>query len=394
LYKYSERLDWAFSSNLLAQAVAAKRAAGAALIDLTSSNPTEMLPDYPNLEISRAFGAVRDFIYKPDPFGQARARTAISESYRERGITISPDQLALAASTSEAYSLLFKLLCNPGDEILAPVPSYPLFEFLAKLESVRIVPYRILYDGRWFFDFASLRERISHSTRAIILVNPNNPTGSFLKEYELDRLIDLAREFNLPLISDEVFQEDELGTEPGRVKTLIGCDSVLSFSLSGLSKMAGMPQMKLAWIAINGPHLDRETARERLELILDTFLSVSTPVQAALPELLGIGKTIRGQIAGRVQRNARSLLELLRGSPAHPLHIEGSWSAIVQLPNTLSEDAWVARLIEDENVLVQPGFFYDMQAEPYIVASLITFPEDFDEGLRRIRRITSDSASL
>lgn len=359
------------------------------MLDLTISNPTQAFSDYPHAEIRRAYGKIDDFRYEPNPLGAERARAAIAESQGSRGVALRPDRLVLTASTSEAYSVLFKLLCDPGDEVLAPLPSYPLFEYLAALESIRIVPYRLLYDGGWFIDFQKLRERISDSTRAIVVVIPNNPTGSFLKRHELDLLMEIARQKSLPIISDEVFMDYGIGADAGRIKTLIGCDSLLSFSLNGLSKSAGMPQMKLAWISINGPLKIAETTRQRLELILDTYLSVSTPVQAALPELLTIGAGLRDQIAERTRRNAESLDRLLKDSAAHPLHVEGGWSAIIQLPKTMTEEAWVIRLVEEQGVIVQPGFFFDMHSEPHAVISLITSPQDFEEGIRRLRLLTT-----
>ncbi len=384
-------MPWNLPANCLARAIEAKRAAGAALIDLTISNPTAALSVYPHEAIRHAHAEIEEFTYAPDPLGQERARIAICESYAQRGIAVSPDQLVLAASTSEAYGLLFKLFCDAGEEVLAPVPSYPLFEYLAALESVRIVPYRLRYDGAWFPDFADLRQRISSAARAIVIVNPNNPTGSFLKRHELELLIEVARQSNLPVISDEVFMDYPLGIGHARVQTLIGADSFLSFSLNGLSKMAGMPQMKLGWIVINGPREDRETARQRLELISDTYLSVGIPVQNALPRLLSIGEEIAAQLAGRMQRNLESLRQILKNSAAHPLHAEGGWSAIVQLPNRLSEEEWIGRLLEEQNVIVQPGFFFDMDMQPCVVISLIAPPAQFDEGVRRFRLLADGS---
>ena len=291
----------------------------------------------------------------------------------------------LTASSSEAYALLFKLFCDPEDEVLVPAPSYPLFDFLACLESIRIVPYRLHYDGIWCIDFSSLRERTSSRTRAIVIVNPNNPTGSFLKESEKNELFELARKRDLPIISDEVFRDYSRGSTGERVTTLINSDTVSSFSLNGLSKAAGMPQMKLGWIVVNGPVAEREIARARLEILLDTYLSVSTPVQSALPELLSIGRHIQRRIAERTKRNLAGLAELLKDSPAHCLHTEGGWSAIIRLPQTATEDVWVARLLEEQAVIVQPGYFYDMDSEPFVVVSLITPPEAFDLGIRRLR---------
>lgn len=387
MYSYSQRLSWSFSTNSLSKLVQERRAAGSALIDLTISNPTEVLLDYPHAAIGRAYARLADYSYRPHPSGLENCRIAIAEYYKSRGIRISPSQLLLTASTSEAYAFLFKLFCNPEDEILTPLPSYPLFEYLAALESVRIVPYRLLYDGAWFIDFANLHERISDRTRAIVMVNPNNPTGSFLSEPDAQKLIELAHARNLPVISDEVFMDYSFAPAANRFKTMIGHDSVLSFSLNGLSKAAGMPQMKLGWIAINGPEEAREIARARLELLLDTYLSVNSPVQSAASELLNIGMEIQRRIADRTRQNLETLQRILKNSRAHPLHTEGGWSAIIQLPNTKSEEAWTTQLVSGPGVIVQPGYFFDMAAEPYVVVSLITPAEDFTEGIRRLQEI-------
>ncbi len=383
---YSHRLSWDFAVNSLSKLTEEKRARGVPLLDLTISNPTKAFANYPHDAIRSAYASIGDFSYSPDPFGAEHARQAIARFYAERAIPLSRDQILLTASTSEAYALLFKLFCDPEDEILAPVPSYPLFDFLARLESVRIASYRLCYDGLWFIDFASLRERISRRTRAIVIVNPNNPTGSFLKDCEKKELFELAEKYNLPIISDEVFMDYSLASTSQQVTTLIGSASVLSFSLNGLSKMAGMPQMKLGWVAVNGPSAEREIVRERLEVLLDTYLSVNTPVQHALPELLKIGGAVQHQIGERLKQNLGAIDRIVQNSPAHRLHVEGGWSAIIRLPQTATEDAWVARLVEEQDVIVQPGYFFDMGSEPYVVVSLITPPESLEEGLRRIAR--------
>ncbi len=387
MYSYSRRLPWLLSSNPFSKSIEEKRLKGVPLLDLTVSNPTLVFSDYPHSAIARAYAGIRNFTYQPNPAGLYDARSAVSEFYKSRNIAISPDRLLLTASTSEAYALLFKLLCNPDDEVLVPRPSYPLFEYLASLEAVHVATYQLLYDGSWFVDFGNLQEAISSRTRAIVLVNPNNPTGSFLKIWEAEKLFELARQHSLPIISDEVFMDYSLAPSADRNNTLIGHDSVLSFSLNGLSKAAGMPQMKLGWIAVNGPREDAAIAHQHLELLLDTYLSVSTPVQHALPELLKIGTGIREQIFARAKQNLETASELLRGAPAHCLHTEGGWSAIIQLPKTVSEDVWVARLLEEHSVIVQPGYFFDMTSEPYVVVSLITPPEDFAEGIVRLRHV-------
>ncbi len=384
---YSRRLAWSLSPNPLTNLLEEQRRAGVPLFDLTLSNPTETFPHYPHERIAQAYAEVDDFTYRPDPLGQEQARSLIAAWYRQRGVDVAPGQLALTASTSEAYSLLFKLLCDPGDEILIPVPSYPLFEYLADLEGVRTVPYRLLYDGSWFFDFASLRAAISSRTRAIVVVNPNNPTGSFLKVSERGLLLEIAREHDLPLISDEVFMDYAFSAPKNLARTLIGQDKVLSFSLNGLSKAAGMPQVKLGWIALAGPAAAQAEARSRLELILDTYLSVGTPVQSALGHLFNIGAGIQEQIKARVAENRVALASILQDSPAHILHSEGGWSTILQLPNIFGQEDWSVPLLNRYQVLVQPGYFFDMSSEAYVVVSLISVPKVFTEGIRRLKRL-------
>lgn len=389
MYSYSERLPWSFSLNFFSRLVEEKRKTGVPLIDLTLSNPTDVFDDYPHSAIGRAYANVKDFTYRPDALGARESRLAVARYYERRNVAISPSQILLTASTSEAYSLLFKLFCNSGDEILAPLPSYPLFEYLAALESAHVVPYRLVYDGSWYIDFVHFQQQISRRTRAIVVVNPNNPTGSFLKKSEVERLLDLAQQHKLPIISDEVFMDYSFEGGTDRVRTLIGHDPVLSFSLNGLSKAAGMPQMKLAWVALNGPEEEREIARERLELLLDTYLSVGTPVQCALPELLAIGEDIQEQIRVRTAHNLKAVHDLLEGSPSCCLHCEGGWSAIIQLPRRLSEEEWITRLLDEQHVIAQPSYFFDMASEAYVVVSLITPRDEFLEGIRRVRQLAS-----
>ncbi|MBV8865636.1 MAG: pyridoxal phosphate-dependent aminotransferase [Acidobacteriaceae bacterium] len=363
-----------------------KRRNGARILDLTNSNPTKVV-EYPDCEIRAALSGIGSLAYRPDSLGLEEARLAVSNLYREQGFEIAPSRVALTASTSEAYGLLFKLLCDPGDDILVPAPSYPLFEYLAGLENVRPVPYRLQYDGSWFIDFTNLREQISPRTRALIVVTPNNPTGSFLKSWELQRLAELAREMRVSIISDEVFMSYEFGTDPQRVKTMVGEDSVLSFSLNGLSKAAAMPQMKLAWIVINGPLVEREVGRERLGLLLDTYLSVNTPVQLALPALFEIGARIRSELCALSRENLTNAQKFFEGSPIEILHTEGGWSALLRLPSIQREEDWINRLLSEKNVLMQPGFFFDMPSEAYAVASLIIDRSEFQEGISRLRQL-------
>jgi aspartate/methionine/tyrosine aminotransferase len=320
--------------------------------------------------------------YEPAPAGIIAARAAISEYYSNR---IPVDRILLTASTSEAYGFLFKLLANPGDEVLAPRPSYPLFDYLAALDSVRVIQYPLVYHGGWAIDFEALRSRITARTRAIVTVNPNNPTGSFLKKVELSQLTALCRTHDLAIISDEVFSDYGFEDDPARVRSLSEVEDVLTFSLSGLSKVSGLPQLKLGWIVVSGPESLRKQALDRLELIADTYLSVGAPVQWAAASLVGSREEIQAQILARAREN----LALLRNkigadSPWQVLDVEGGWYAVIQAPRIHTEEDWVLTLLDQDNVLVQPGFFYDFEKEAFLVLSLLTPSDIFGEGVQRI----------
>jgi len=294
-------------------------------------------------------------------------RAARETIAREYGAEV--DRVVMTASTSEAYSWLFKLLCDPGDEVLVPRPSYPLFDYLAALESVKVGHYGLFYDHGWFIDFHTIEQAINERTRAIVLVNPNNPTGHFLRRHELEQLT----AFGLPIISDEVFRDYPLNPAPDSALSLLSCDDVLVFALNGLSKTVGLPQMKLAWIVANGPAAVVREALGRLEIIADTYLSVGTPVQCALPSLLDL----RGPVQGRILERLRGNLAVLQGAA---LDVEAGWYAIVPM-----EEGAELRLLRDHDVLVQPGYFYDFENPKYMVLSLLTAPEVFREGVARLR---------
>jgi alanine-synthesizing transaminase len=362
---FSSRLDWNLQTNRLSTLLKTKQH----VLDLTESNPTRAGLEYPSEEILKALADPRALQYEPEPRGLLSAREAVSKYYAN----VPPSRILLTASTSEAYAYLFKLLCDPGDEILSPRPSYPLFEFLAGLESVRAVQYPLRYDGAWHIDFDALEHAITPRTRAIVIVNPNNPTGSFLKRNEWSRL----QQFGIPILSDEVFFDYAFAPDESRIQSLTNALQTLTFSMSGLSKIAALPQMKLGWIVASGP--GHEAALERLELIADTYLSVATPVQIALPRLLDASVTMRNQILDRTRTN----LALLRRLTV-PLHVEGGWNATLQVPRTRSEEDWAITLLEHRNVLVQPGFYFDFESEAFLVLSLLTPPDIFAEGLRRL----------
>jgi alanine-synthesizing transaminase len=373
---FSSRLSWDLRPNPLSLLLEEKRRAGARILDLTESNPTHAGLAYSDVEILAALGNPKVLSYDPAPRGLIAAREAVCGYYAERGVSVDPSRLLLTASTSEAYAYLFKLLADPCDEVLVPRPSYPLFEFLASLESVRVRQYPLRYDGAWHIDFDALEKAIAPRTRAIVVVNPNNPTGSFVKRDELARLEALG----IAMISDEVFSDYEFAPDATRIGTLIGARRILTFSISGLSKIAGLPQMKLGWIVAGGP--GHKAALDRLELIADTYLSVATPVQVALPKLLG--SAVRQQIRERTRANLAFLRSAAVGSPLQALQVEGGWYAIVQVPRTLNEEEWALALLRDCDVQVQPGFFYDFESEAFLALSLLPAPGVFEEGVRRL----------
>jgi aspartate/methionine/tyrosine aminotransferase len=368
---FSSRFHWDLRPNRLTALLREKRRAGARVLDLTESNPTHAGLEY-SPEAVAALADPRAMRYDPAPAGMPEARRAVAHYYDARGHAVDPERILLTASTSEGYAYLFKLLCNPGDEVLVPRPSYPLFEFLADMENVAIRQYPLRYHGEWGIDREALADAVTARTRAIVAVNPNNPTGSYLKRSELEFLQSLG----LPLISDEVFSDYALAPDPDRVVTLAG----VGYAMSGLSKVAGLPQMKLGWIVVPSGE-----AMERLEWIADTYLSVSTPVQCAAAALLAAGETVQRQIRERCAANLETLRRRLAGSTADILNVEGGWYAIIKMPRIRGEEEWALELLDRESVLLQPGFFYDFESEAFLVASLLTPPETFQEGVRRLR---------
>jgi len=380
---FSSRLRWDAEVNPLAALLTEKRRAGVNVLDLTESNPTLAGFEYPGDEILAALADARSLRYDPAPRGLQSAREAVSKYYAQRGVGVDPSRILLTASTSEAYAYLFKLLADPGDEILVPRPSYPLFEFLAAMESVHIRQYPLRHDGVWHVDFEALEQAAGPRARAIVVVNPNNPTGSFLKRQEWARLEEFAAARRIAILSDEVFSDFALAPDPTRVATLAAGGDALTFSMSGLSKIAGLPQVKLGWIVAAGPR--HSSAVNGLEWIADTYLSVATPVQVALPRLLQAGDAVRAQILKRTRANLDFLRRAIgSGSPCQMLNVEGGWYAILQVPRTRSEEQWALDLLANHDVLVQPGFFYDFDSEAFLVLSLLPPPQVFQKGLAQV----------
>lgn len=371
--RFSQRSGLERDPNPASAELAAHVAAGKRLRDLSSGNPAQVGLSLGELSLSPLSNRAL-LEYEPEAFGPLRAREAISREFPEHGPAIPPEQIVITASTSEAYSFLLKLLCDPGDEVLVPAPSYPLLEHLSRFESVVTRPYRLAYDGAWHIDFASIAR--GPRTRAILVVNPNNPTGQFLAKEELERLAS----FGLPIISDEVFSSYPLELGPGRARSALEHPGALVFALSGLSKLVALPQMKLAWIAVSGPKLARTEALARLELIADAFLSPSAPSLHALPTWLRARPTIHGLIHGRLIRNLGTLTRAVKNSPITRLPVEGGWYAPLRLPATKTDEEWALELLEKTGVAVHPGYFFDFGGPPHVVVSLITPEEELSEA--------------
>jgi alanine-synthesizing transaminase len=383
-YRFSTRFKWNLGSNRLALMLEEKRRAHARVLDLTQSNPTRVGLRYPADAILNALGHPEAIAYDPSPRGLSVAREAITDYYGERGFEVDPAHLHLTSSTSEGYSYLFKLLADQGQSVLAPQPSYPLFEFLAALEDIELRPYELnyLHPMGWEIDFDSMESAIDDSTRAVIVVSPNNPTGSFIKKPEVERLNGICSRHGLALICDEVFGDYFFDADDRRAPSLVTNYSVLTFVLSGFSKILALPQMKLSWIVTAGQAALRDEAIERLDLIADTFLSVGAPVQHAAPVWLKLRSEMQGRILERVHGNLRSLRQV--ESLCRLLTVEGGWYATLEIPRYVPEEEWVVHLLERDDVLAHPGYFFDFPREAFLILSLLPEPAVFREAIGRL----------
>jgi len=386
---FSQRTAWKLTLNLFTEAQREMAAAGREVLDLTVSNPTRAGLHYNEETILKSLANPEVLHYDPQPKGLRSAREAVAGYYREQHarLNVDPDSVVLTTSTSEGYSCVFRLLCNPGDEVLVPKPSYPLFEFLADLQDVKLASYPLIYDHGWQIDFPSIHKAVTGRTRAIVVVHPNNPTGSYAGETERPELNKVCREHNLSLIVDEVFLDY---AHDGMSRTTFAANQgALTFTLSGLSKISGLPQMKLAWIATSGPNdKDKDevnTALARLEIIADTYLSMNAPVQLGAPVLLEQRKSIQPQLLKRVHTNLKEMdRQLAQQKNCRRLDVEGGWYAVLRVPVTQSDEELVINILRKLSVLVHPGHFYDFPSDGYLVVSLITPPEEFKQGLDRI----------
>jgi aspartate/methionine/tyrosine aminotransferase len=382
---FSRRTDWKLTPNRFTQAQRELHAASREVLDLTISNPTRAGLRYETETILRALVNSQAMDYDPQPKGLRSAREAVVGYYRAHG-DIDPESIVLTTSTSEGYSYVLRLLCNADDEILVPKPSYPLFEFLADLQDVKLAPYPLLYDHGWQIDFPSLEKAVNRRTRAVVLVHPNNPTGSFVSDEERKALNQFCREHHLALIVDEVFLDY---AHDGALRpTFAANDLVLTFTLSGLSKISGLPQMKLAWIVTSGPGEEVSAALARLEVIADTYLSMNAPIQLAAPVLLEQRHCIQPLLLERVRANLSELdRALARQKSCRRLEVEGGWYGLLRIPVTQSDEDLAIELLRNRSVLLHPGHFYDFPGDGYLIVSLITPTEDFRRGISEVLQL-------
>ena len=388
---FASRTNWRLETNRLTRALEEHRRSGRELFDLTASNPTTSGLAYPEREILAALADPRGLVYRPESKGLREAREAVAEYYAGRvgfsgsSAPIDPERILLASGTSEAYSHIFRLLCEAGDEVLVPAPSYPLFEFLADLADIRLVPYPLLYDHGWQMDFASLRAALTPRSRAVLVVHPNNPTGSFVKPREAAELAEICAGREMAIVADEVFLDYTTVAAPAHTFAL--SDATLTFTLSGLSKISLLPQMKLAWMVVSGPEAVDQTAVDRLEIIADTYLSPSTPVQLALPKFLSLRHSLQEQLQQRIAANLSVLDSILCESKSLTRLVrEGGWYAVLRVPVTGTDEDLTVALLERCSVLVHPGHFFNFSQEGFLVLSLITPEQQFQEGVGRLQK--------
>ncbi|HEX8815679.1 MAG TPA: pyridoxal phosphate-dependent aminotransferase [Terriglobales bacterium] len=384
---FSARTEWNLAPNRFTEAQRELQASGTAILDLTISNPTAAGVHYDAKAISGALNNPAAMVYDPQPLGLRSAREAVAAYYRDgHTLELDPDSILLTTSTSEGYSYIFRLLCNPGDEILVPKPSYPLFEFLADLEDVTLIPYPLIYDHGWQVDFLSLQKSVRPNTRGVVVVHPNNPTGSYVSAQEQAELNNFCRANDLALIVDEVFLDYALDGTPRQ--TFAANQDVLTFTLSGISKISGLPQMKLSWIATSGPPGQVNPAMARLEVIADTYLSMNAPIQLAAPVMLEQRRRIQPALVERIRQNLSELDgQLAMQKSCTRLAVDGGWYAVLRVPVTQSDEDLAIEILRKTHVLVHPGHFYDFSSDGYLVLSLITPSARFREGIVRMLRL-------
>ena len=378
----SRRLPWHQESNALAAEIAARKAQSLTTIDLTESNPTRVGLVYPEAELAEILHRSSAADYPPHPLGLPEAREALAAALSQPGDQVGPDDLVLTASTSEAYSYLFKLFADPGDEVLTAAPTYPLLDELASLDALVLTHFQLEPGRRFALDAGEIERSLSPRTKLLVLVHPANPTGTFLSRAEQDAVVELCASRGLPWISDEVFADYELTKVPNRAGAAAARHETLSFSLGGLSKSAGLPGWKLGWIRVGGPAAERCQIVAALERVADAYLSVSTPVQRALGAVLALAPVIRAAILERLHQNLAALEDGFRGLPAVEIYRpEGGWSAVLRVPQLAADEALVLGALRQAGVLVHPGYFFDFATDGYLVLSLLLEPANFAEGM-------------
>src|ERR1700678_2653210 len=380
---FADRTNWKFEGNRLSEALAKRRRSGQPILDLTASNPTTSGYQYHAGAMLRALSNPKALVYDPEPRGLVPARRAVADYYASHNVRVSVDDIFLTTSTSEAYSFVFRALCNPGDEILIPEPSYPLFAFLAGIQDVKLLSYPLIYDHAWQMDLHSLERAITGRSRAAIVVHPNNPTGHFVKPDEIAKLNQICADCQLAIIADEVFLDFPL--TQAKPATFAANAAALTFTMSGISKICGLPQMKVAWLVVSGPEELKARAIERLEVIADTYLSMNAPMQYALSTFLDQRHEFQSQVMTRVRKNLSELDRLLGSQKACTrLQVEAGWYAVVRTPATQSDEDFALFLLETEGVYTHPGHFYDFSADGFLILSLITPQEDFAKGIESL----------
>lgn len=379
---FADRTNWDLTANPLSEALAERKQLAKPLFDLTASNPTQCGFEYDAERILQSLANPEALSYRPDPKGLELSRRAVAEYYTSHDVTLDSEDILLTTSTSEAYTFIFRLLCNPADEVLAPAPSYPLFDFLADIQDVRLSPYPLLYDHNWQIDFYALERLITPRTRAVIVVHPNNPTGHFTKRDEMEKLNAICSKHSLALIADEVFLDF---SRKEKRSSFAANGDVLTFTLSGLSKIAGLPQLKAAWVVATGPPEIKTQAVAKLEIIADTYLSMNAPVQLAMPSLLAERDSFQRQVAARIQRNLDELdRQLALQESCSRLMVEGGWYAVLRVPATQTDEEMAIKALKHNDVYVHPGTFYGFPSGGFLVVSLITREDEFASGLARL----------
>ncbi len=386
---FANRTNWTLDPNKISVSLEKKRRQGHDIIDLTESNPTRCGFVLPEEDILKALSHSENLSYQPSPQGLLKAREVLCEAYARKGFRVSPENIFLTASTSEAYSYVFRLIANPGEMVVFPRPSYPLFHFLVDILDVRMGAYDLRYEGQgWKMDFDSLKAQLTPSTKAVACVNPNNPTGHYIKAPETEALNRVCRDSGLALICDEVFWD--YGLQEEFRQSLVNNQDCMTYVLGGLSKELGLPQMKLSWIILNGPPRLVEESRKRLEIISDTYLSVGTPVQNALGDWLALKSRLQSQIMERIKNN-HALWAAQSGNGLPMLSVEGGWYGIIRLPSGMNEEDWVLMLLEEDDVFVHPGYFFDLAEEPYMIVSFLPTEQKSQIGMERILKRVRDA---